>query len=257
VRLFGSIKKLLGKKQKQAHLELASDFKKKFGYQFINQSLLVEALTHRSYIYANEDNMPSNERLEFLGDSVLGLVVAAYLFKLHADYNEGDLTKTKAILVNEITLSKVGVECGLNELILLSSEEEKSGGRERPSIISDTMEAIIGALYLDNGLQASADFIHRQILSRSAEILSDSAQRNYKGELLEYLQSRGQEPPHYEVVSESGPDHEKIFNVVVRSAGEISGHGTGASKKEAEQHAAAESLKLLKSREYDETSKED
>jgi len=257
VKLFGSIKNLLKKTHKQAHHELAFEFYDKFGYQFKNTNLLIEALTHRSYIYTNEIHLPSNERLEFLGDSVLGLVIAEYLFKLHTDYNEGDLTKTKAILVNEITLAKVGIECGLNRLLLLSQEEEKSGGRERPSIISDAMEAVIGALYLDSGLAASAEFIRRQIISRSEELLSDLAQRNYKGELLEYLQSRGLEPPHYEVVDETGPDHEKTFNVVVRTDGEVTGSGAGTSKKEAEQHAAAVSLKLLKSREYDETSKED
>lgn len=257
MKLFGSIKKIFRKTQKQAYAELAFEFYKKFGYEFKNPTLLVEALTHRSYIYTNENHLPSNERLEFLGDSVLGLVIAEYLFKLHTEYNEGDLTKTKAILVNEITLAKVGIEIGLNNLILLSSEEEKSGGRERASIISDAMEAVIGAMYLDSGLETSAKFINQVIIARSAELLADTSQRNYKGELLEYLQSRGQEPPYYEVVSETGPDHEKIFNVVVRTTGNITGSGSGASKKEAEQRAAARSLQFLKSLEYDETSKED
>lgn len=257
MKLFGSIKNLFKKNRKQAHQELVSDFNKIFGYQFNDTLLLLEALTHRSYIYANDHRLPSNERLEFLGDSILGLVIAEYLYKLHTDYDEGDLTKTKAILVNEITLARVGIESGLNDLILLSPEEEKSGGRERLSIISDAMEAVIGALYLDSGLEAAARFIDDVIISHSDNLLSDSAQRNYKGELLEYLQSRGEDPPYYEVVSEAGPDHEKTFNVVVRTAGEITGSGSGTSKKEAEQHAAAESMKLLKSREYDETSKED
>ena len=225
MKLFGSIKNLLRKSQKQAHHELAFEFCDKFGYRFKNPALLIEALTHRSYIYTSNDEMRSNERLEFLGDSVLGLIIAEYLFRLHSDYNEGDLTKTKAILVNEITLAKVGIDSGLNNLILLSPEEEKSGGRERASIISDAMEAVIGALYLDSGLEASEEFIRRQIISRAGELLSDSAQRNYKGELLEYLQSLGKEPPYYEVVEESGPDHEKTFKVVVRTAGEVTGSG--------------------------------
>ena len=257
MKLFGSIKKIFRKTQKQAYVKLAFEFQTKFGYQFKNPDLLCEALTHRSYIYSNDEHLPSNERLEFLGDSVLGLIIAGHLFRLHADYNEGDLTKTKAVLVNEITLSKVGIEIGLNKLILLSAEEEKSGGRERASIISDAMEAVIGAMYLDSGLEAATRFINKVIISRSDELLADTSQRNYKGELLEYLQSRGQEPPYYEVVSESGPDHEKIFNVVVRTSGKVTGAGSGASKKEAEQRAASESLKQLKSSEYDETSKED
>lgn len=224
---------------------LISQFTRKFGYRFQNDWLLTEALTHRSYVYHCEDRTASNERLEFLGDSVLGLVVGGHLFDVYPNYDEGDLTKTKAVLVNESTLSNVGRECGLNELILMSPDEEKSGGRQRNSIISDAVEAVIGAIYIDGGLKAASEFIRKVIISNSGDILSDVNQRNYKGELLEYLQSRSEPPPHYEVISEEGPDHEKVFTVIVRTAEDITGTGRGASKKEAEQQAASAALEML------------
>lgn len=228
--------------------KLVETFLKKFGYKFIKSELLFEALTHRSFIHYNEEIKASSERLEFLGDSVLGVIIAEYLHNKYPDYDEGDLTKTKALLVNETTLSMIGREIELNNLILMSPEEEKSGGRERHSIISDAMEAVIGAIHLDGGLDKAREFVIRTIVSHSEEIFSDSNQRNYKGELLEYLQHLGQPPPYYEVVSEKGPDHMKTFNVVVKTFGEISGSGSGQSKKEAEQKAAAESLARIKSK---------
>jgi len=228
---------------------LASDFALKYDYYFRNIDLLIEALTHRSYTHYSKEVTMSNERMEYLGDSVLGLVVADELFKSHLEYNEGDLTKTKSLLVNETTLSKIGVESGLNELIFMSPEEEKAGGRLRHSIVSDTVEAVIAALYLDGGLVAARKFIRKILISHSPDILNDSAQRNYKGALLEYLQSKGIEPPHYEVISERGPDHEKIFEVVVYTDGKKTGFGKGPSKKEAEQKAASDSLKSLKEKE--------
>lgn len=208
-------------------------------------------MTHRSYVRINSDDIPSNERLEFLGDSVLGLLIADYLFKTYPDYSEGDLTKTKAMLVNETTLSMVGRETGLNNFIYLSEDEEKSGGRERNSIVSDAMEAVIGAIYLDGGLMPARSFIRRTILSYIGDVMADAEQYNYKGELLEYLQARGNRTPHYEVISESGPDHEKTFKVAVRTNGVITGTGSGLSKKEAEQRAAARALKELRKQEMD------
>lgn len=235
--------------------ELSDDFFGKFGYRFKDTVLLFEALTHRSYIHYSDDADKSSERLEFLGDSVLGVVISEYLYKTNQDYNEGDLTKSKALLVNETTLSYVGQESGLNELILMSPEEEKSGGRSRPSIISDAVEAVIGAIYLDSGIDDAKRFIHELIVARADEIFADDTQRNFKGELLEYMQHLGQPPPYYEVVSEEGPDHDKIFNVMVRAGKEINGYGSGTSKKEAEQRAAE--MALDKIRERDEQMPED
>jgi len=224
---------------------LVKKFENLFNCRFKNPDILIRALTHRSYIHYDETFKKSNERLEYLGDSVLGLVIAEYLFSHHPNYNEGDLTKTKSLLVDEITLSRVGQESGLNELVIMSPDEERSGGRSRNSIVSDTVEAIIAAIYLDCGLEAARMFIHRTIVSRVDEILSDTTQRNYKGELLEFLQGQGLEPPRYEVASEVGPDHQKSFEVVVLTGGVVTGKGIGQSKKEAEQLAASQSLASL------------
>jgi ribonuclease-3 len=243
----------------QIGADLSEKFFRKFNYRFQNDNILLEALTHRSYIHGVEAVGRSSERLEFLGDSVLGLIIAEHLYKTNPDYNEGDLTKTKALLVNECTLSKVGQESGLNEMILLSPEEEKSGGRFRPSIISDAVEAVIGAIYLDGGIGQAWEFISHLIIERADEIFADSTQQNYKGELLEYLQRLGQPPPYYEVVSEEGPDHDKTFNVIVRAGSRIDGMGSGPSKKEAEQRAAEMALEKinLKDDENSEGLKED
>jgi ribonuclease-3 len=245
VRLFSFIKNLRRRSEIESDKKLVTEFDNRFGYLFQRSELLREALTHRSFFRAEEECPASNERLEFLGDSVLGLITAEHLHKTYPHFDEGDLTKAKAILVNEATLSRIGRECGLNAFIYISQEEEKTGGRERASIISDAVEAVIGAIYLDCGLNEAGKFVQRVLFSRAHEIFADSNQRNYKGELLELLQSRGSEPPQYEVVSEEGPDHEKTFKVVVRASGRITGTGTGSSKKEAEQKAASEALKVL------------
>lgn len=212
------------------------------GYRFRDRDMLRLSLTHRSIARAADQDMPSNERLEFLGDSVLGLVIAHRLYHRHPDLSEGDLTKQKAMLVNEVTLSSVAIEIGLNMHIYISPEEEKSGGRERPSIVSDAFESIIGAVYLDGGLAAARRLVLDTIYSRRAIILADDAQRNYKGDLLEMMQARAAGMPRYEIVSETGPDHDKTFNVVVTVGGEQIGQGAGSSKKEAEQRAAAQAL---------------
>ncbi len=244
VSLFDFIKRASGESH-QIEEKLADEFYRTIGYLFRDSAYLMQALTHRSLSRSGENPIPSNERLEFLGDAILGMLISQHLYEIYPDYDEGDLTKTKALLVNEVALSMVGKECGLFSLIRLSPEEEKSGGRSRNSIISDAMEAVIGAIYLDGGLNAARDFVHRMIISRTDEIMSLSNQRNYKGELLEYLQGRGQSAPFYEVIAEEGPDHDKTFKVAVHTNGEITGNGSGPSKKEAEQHAAANSLDYL------------
>jgi len=215
------------------------------GYRFNNLSLLTLALTHRSYLSNNSKSDESNERMEFVGDSVLGLVIAHQLFSDHPDWREGELTKVKALLVNETTLAEIGMEIGLNQHIFLSTEEEKSGGHERPSIVSDAVESVIAAIYMDGGFEAARKFVLDQIYSRKADVRADSSQRNYKGELLELVQGRGENMPRYDVVSQTGPDHDKTFNVVVSINGRALGSGVGSSKKEAEQKAAAEALERL------------
>jgi ribonuclease-3 len=183
--------------------------------------------------------------------------MAEHLFRSNSHFNEGDLTKMRAQMVNETSLAAVSVESGLNEFILISPDEERTGGRERNSIVSDAFEAVIGAVYLDGGLTAARKFIKRVLISRQSDILTNVAQRNFKGELLEFLQAKGEPPPHYEVVSESGPDHEKIFNIAVRANGTIVGSGVGGTKKEAEQNAAADALDNIKTAEFTDAEKED
>jgi len=215
------------------------------GYKFDDPSHLILALTHRSFSSTNVDVDESNERMEFLGDSVLGLVIAHQLYQDHPEWREGELTKVKALLVNETTLSEIGKEIGLNEHIFLSSDEDKAGGSERPSIVSDALESVIAAVYFDGGLAAARKFVLKQIYSRKSNVQADSSQRNYKGDLLELVQGKGNSMPRYEVISETGPDHEKTFNVVVSINGKAVGSGIGSSKKEAEQKAAAEALERL------------
>lgn len=212
------------------------------GYSFRDPDLLRLALTHRSIVSTDQEISESNERLEFLGDSVLGLVIADQLYVDHPELSEGDLTKTKAMLVNETTLATVGRETGLNTCIHLSPEEARSGGHDRASIIADAFESIIGAAYRDGGLATARDIVLRLIYIHRERIESDESQRNCKGELLELIQGRGEGMPRYDVISERGPDHEKEFHVVVTVGGEKVGEGVGLSKKEAEQKAAAMAL---------------
>ncbi len=183
-----------------------------------------------------------------MGDSVLGLAIADRLYLDYPDLSEGDLTKIKALLVNETTLAMIGREVGLNKHILLSPEEDRSGGRERGSIVSDSFESIIGAVFLDGGFLAAQDVVLRLIYVHRKKIMADKSQKNYKGELLELIQSRGNGMPRYDVVSEEGPDHDKIFWVEVAVNGDQLGRGEGASKKEAEQKAAREALSRMKNR---------
>jgi len=212
------------------------------GYSFRDRELLLLAMTHRSYSHSTEIYQPSNERLEFLGDSVLGLIIADQLYRDNPDIREGELTKTKSQLVNESALCEVATEVGLNRFIRLSVEEDRLGGRKRPSICSDAFESVIGAAYLDGGLDIARDIVLRLIYARKDTILANDTRHNYKGELLELIQSRAEGMPRYEVLSESGPDHDKVFKVAVLIGGKEVGTGTGSNKKEAEQRAAAEAL---------------
>lgn len=236
----------LFKKKSWASDHSLTKLQQKIGYSFHNLNFLKEALTHKSYIKSGGCSAADyNERLEFLGDSVLGLVICEFLYKKFPDKSEGELTKLKASLVNEVTLSNVGRCLGLGEFLYLSPEEEKSGGRERPSLIADGYEALIGAVYLDGGLAAVTKLISTQILTRFRELTDDRQNINYKGELLEYLQSQGWGMPEYEVEEAVGPDHQKRFTIAAIARGEKLGIGEGASKKEAEQKAAQMALEKL------------
>jgi len=221
-------------------------------YRFQDLELLKRALTHRSAAHSaskGTGRWAANERLEFLGDAVLGLVTSRFLYERFPDKDEGELSKLKAALVNKMTLSRVAKEIGLGKFLKLSPEEEKTGGRHRQSIIADAYEALLGAVYLDGGLKAVTEMIETQVLSRMSELVSDRAHYNYKGELLEYLQGRGMGTPRYVLETEEGPDHSKNFTMGVNVHGTKLAVGVGLSKKEAEQKAARLALMALRQKE--------
>ncbi len=218
----------------------------KLGHKFKKLEYLGEAISHRSYTQTAPDApFQSYERLEFLGDSVLGMVIAEALFKRFSPMGEGELTKTKANLVNVHTLSRISREIGLNKFVRLSDEEERAGGRERNSIVADCLEAVIGAIFLDGGIRAARKFIYHNFLENMDIILSDQALRNFKGELLELVQAHSVQSPRYEVIKTEGPDHNKKFTVAVFLNNTKLGTGSGHNKKEAEQHAARKGLQKL------------
>ena len=214
----------------------------KLGYQFKDRSLLDNALTHSSYANENRSSMGSNERLEFLGDSILGMITADYLYKKHPDMPEGDLTRTRAALVCEDSLVEVAELLDLGAYLKLGKGEEAGGGRTRPSIRADAVEAVLAAVYLDGGLMESRKIIRRFILDKETE---KSASRDYKTALQELVQRENGRVLSYRLVGESGPDHAKTFSVAVELNGETVGTGTGHSKKEAEQMAAKAAIAKL------------
>jgi ribonuclease-3 len=216
---------------------------KMIGVRFTDLSLLEQALTHRSYSHVtSQTRNESNERMEFLGDSVLGLAVAQFLYLRFPERTEGALSKMKSLLVSRKVLSAVSRDAGFGEFLLLSGEESETGGRDRTSILADSFEGVIGAIYLDQGYRAANKFIQRFLLGNIAEILKDEEHTNYKSLLQEYVQSKRLSHPIYRVRREVGPEHEKEFAIEVVVRGDVWGRGRGRSKKDAEQNAARDAL---------------
>lgn len=212
-------------------------------YKFQDISLLYRALTHSSY--ANEHGIESNERLEFLGDSVLGLTISDYLFKRYPNLPEGDLTKMRSIIVSEHSLALVARDIALGDYLLLGRGEERTGGRKRESILADGVEAVIGAIYLDGDFCTSADIVLSLLNVQISAVTKGTAMRDYKTQLQEYVQSQSKNGIEYALVEERGPDHAKLFIVKAFHEGAFLGSGRGRSKKEAEQNAARVALKFL------------
>ncbi len=206
--------------------------------------LLERALTHRSFAYEN-GGLPTNERLEFLGDSVLGLVVTDTLYRSHPELPEGQLAKLRAAVVNMRALADVGRELDLGRFMRLGRGEATTGGRDKSSILADTLEALLGAVYLDRGLSAASDLIHRLFDPLIEQAGTMGAGLDWKTSLQELTATTGLGVPEY-VVTESGPDHEKVFNANALVGGEPFGDGTGRSKKEAEQEAAASAWRTIR-----------
>ncbi len=221
-----------------------TNIQERIAYTFRNQELLERSLTHKSY--ANENRLlHHNERMEFLGDAVLNLAVSEYLMKACPDSTEGDLSRLRASVVSEPALAAVARELGLGDYLLLGRGEEQTGGRDKDSLLADSLEALIAAVYLDAGQGQAVAFILRffECLIKTTCISGGTV--DYKTELQELCQERLKLLPEYKVVSETGPDHQKLFEVELRVKGELYGRGTGRSKKEAEQGAAKEALEKL------------
>ncbi len=218
-------------------------------YRFRNADLLVQALTHKSYTHENLQNEPfDNERFEFLGDAVLNLAMSHLVMERFFDLSEGELTRIRALVVNEKALARVSKRLGLGRFILLGKGEEQTGGREKTSILANCYEAVLGAVYLDGGYEDASRILHLHFSEVLTELGQKTARQNFKSILQEQTQNRYQTVPRYAVVSVSGPDHEKQFRVSVSIQGVAMGHGEGKTKKEAEQEAAEEALGRLMSR---------
>jgi ribonuclease III len=215
-----------------------------------NKKFYVEALIHRSFLEENNQFNSSNERLEFLGDSVLNLVIGEFLFSKFPNEEEGFLTKVRAKMVNRNALSFTAEQLKLGELLILSNNVPKSVAQSSKSMLSDALEALIGALYLDKGLEACKKFIEQNILEPSLKRGDHLIDENYKSQLLEYAQANKLDIPIYQIISEEGPHHDKIFTAEVIMEGKVLGEGKGKSKKEAEQNAAQVALGRIHSFEF-------
>ena len=223
---------------------MIKDLEEAIGYRFRNISLLQNALTHSSY--ANEhwhNSLLSNERLEFLGDSILGMVVAEYLYRSFPDRPEGELTRMRADMVCERTLAGVANTIHLGDHLLLGKGEERFGGRTRDSILADAMESVIAACFLDGGLEAALEVVRRFILVEVPVTKLHNA--DYKTQLQELVQQKKNQTLAYKLVGQSGPDHDKSFDVEVSLNGQVVGRGSGSSKKRAEQDAARAAIEKL------------
>ncbi len=231
-------------KMKGVNMEKLKEFQKKIGYTFSREGLLRQALTHSSF--ANEKHMKKlsdNERLEFLGDAVLELISSEYLYGLHKDWPEGELTKLRASIVCEQTLAFCTRKIQLGEYLFLGKGEHQTGGRKRKSILSDAFEAVIGAIYLDGGFANAKEFVHRFVLDdiEHMQLFYDS-----KTILQEIVQAKGEVALEYVLVAEEGPDHNKQFLVEARIGGQAVSRGEGHTKKAAEQEAAYQAILVLK-----------
>ena len=213
-------------------------------YEFKNKKLLINALTHSSYANEARDGVSSNERMEFLGDSVLSIVVSEYIYKEFNNLPEGELTKLRASLVCEKSLCQFSRELDLGKYLRLGKGEDKGGGRERDSILADAFEAVLAAMYLDGGFNVAKNHVMR-FIKNELKHTDDEVFKDYKTALQEIIQKNPEESVTYILTKESGPDHDKVFEVEVRLNSNTIGKGMGKNKKQAEQSAAKEALRLM------------
>lgn len=232
--------------KKKVYFQDLSNFENIIGYHFKNKELLTRAFTHSSF--ANEhkkQEIKNNERLEFLGDSVLSLVISEYIFSSFPELPEGELTKLRATVVCETSLAKSAREMQVGSFIHLGKGEEMTGGRNRDSILSDAFEAILGAMYLDGGFEVARKHVLKYLENTLNEAKEGKIFNDYKTCLQELLQQHSYEKIEYSIIKEQGPDHNKEFFVQVMHGSKVLGTGWGRSKKEAEQHAAQNALETL------------
>lgn len=211
--------------------------------QFKNKELLRNAFIHRSYLNEHsEEKIGNNERLEFLGDAVLSFVVSEYIFEKYPSHPEGDLTNFRASIVNAKILSNIAQELGLGEYLFLSRGEEATGGRSRQYLLANTFEALLGAIYLDLGIDQASEFVKKYLLPRLENIIEKELYKDYKSKFQEIAQEQRNVTPLYRIIKEEGPDHEKQFTTAVVIGEEVIAQGYGRSKQEAEQEAAKAAL---------------
>ncbi len=209
---------------------------------FTNLDLLKAAFIHRSYLNEDRRTRQSNERLEFLGDAILSFLTSHFLYTTYPDYEEGKLTNVRSSLVKTTSLADAARALNLGELLFLSRGEEDSGGRTNTSLLADTFEALLGAIFLDQGIEAAKTFLWTHLFPNVDTIVKNKSYIDYKSLLQEIIQSETRISPIYHVTKSEGPDHAKTFWVEARAGDQVLGHGTGKSKQEAEQHAAANAL---------------
>lgn len=214
--------------------------------KFRNTKLFEQAFTHRSYLNEARQKISSNERLEFLGDSILSFIVSTYLFKKYQDFDEGTLTNLRSLLVNSKTLSKIAQELNFGKLLKLSKGEEESKGRSNPTLLANSFEAFIGALFLDQGLEEVSNFLKVVLLPKVDDLVQKGVLKDPKSMLQEIVQARKQNSPIYKVIEESGPAHNKLFVVGAYVGDKMVGKGNGRSKQVAEENAAKEALEQIR-----------
>ena len=231
--------------KRNAPFELPEDFSKRINLPFNDGLLLYRALTHRSFLNEHADAIEDNQRLEFLGDAVLGFVVGAWLYNAMPEMAEGDLTKYRSALVHTAQLATFAREIDLGRALRLGRGEIIAGGRTKTPILCDAFEALVGALYLDQGLEAVKDFLRPMMSEALDDIVANRKGENPKSQLQEILQARGQDVPRYSVVHESGPDHAKVYEIEVLVGERVVGRGKGSSKQAATKSAALDALANL------------
>lgn len=200
----------------------------------LNKNLFTQAFTHRSYLNETKENVSSNERLEFLGDSIISFVVSEYLYNSYPEFDEGQLTNLRSLMVNTESLAEVAKELGFGKFLRLSRGEEQLKGRENTSLLADSFEAFVGALFMDHGLLEVKKFLQDVLLVKAANLVSKDSLKDSKSLLQEFVQSKGQSSPFYKVTNEEGPAHQKVFTVEVYTDKTLLGEGKGKSKQEAE-----------------------